>query len=447
MNKSKILRWAALAALLAPPAALAQTTVIDLLVLYTPAVAERYAGDAQTRVNHLVGVSNQVLRDSGLDVELRVVHAQQVPYAARADGVTALKALTFKTDPAFAQVDALREQYGADLVLFYRPYQNDGGCGVAWVGGYRTNGDFSAPAWKEYGYSHVASDTCADYVTAHELGHNLGLTHSRAQDGVGGTLPYALGHGEHGSFTTIMAYQSAFGVSYWNGKVYKFSSPALKCGERPCGVDRNDPVRGADAVHALRISAPQVAAYFETKVDPATGTPEGGGDSEGGGEVTDLAALKQAFEAAREAFRGAVQEQKAARKALADARRALRTAQRGYNRQVRQVNALAARVSREYAALQQVVDQYNGLPAATSQKRRQRVFDRYLRLRDRLARTVQSYQESLAGLGPLQAGLNEAEAAVAQRTASDAAAVERVAATRAAFETARQAYREARAKS
>lgn len=253
----------------------AVNNVIDVLVVYTKGAADNYGGNPTTRINQLFQVSNQIYRDSGVDIEIRVANTLMVDYTDENSAETALQDITYNRDPAFKDVSAVRSQSKADMVIFYRPFKTvHGNCGLAWVGGFETEGDFSNPQVKDYMFAHVAFDGCGDYMTAHELGHNMGLRHSRKQDGKGGTFHYALGHGEENKFTTIMAYQSAFNVDYWDGKVYKFSSPLLNCKGSPCGVDRNNTVNGADAVYALNITAPQIANFYTAEPSASSASSE-----------------------------------------------------------------------------------------------------------------------------------------------------------------------------
>ena len=245
---------------------------VDVLVLYTPGTEAKYgAANVQTRFNQLMAVTNQIYIDSGINARVRMVGFEKINYTDDNDSGVALRAMTNRTDAAFANVETWRKKYGADLVVLYRPFKSvQNSCGIAWIGGNGTNGDFSNPQMKTTGYAHVAVDTCGDYVTAHELGHTMGLLHSRLQDGRGGTFPYALGYGVQGKFTTIMAYQSSFGVDYVAGKIWKFSSPSLNCMGQPCGVNKTDVNNGADAVSTLNYTIPQVANYFAAVVT-ATG--------------------------------------------------------------------------------------------------------------------------------------------------------------------------------
>ncbi len=237
-------------------------STIDVMVVYTPGVANAYSGDPSTRINQLFSVANQIYLDSGVDLQLRLVKTLQVDYTDDNSNDIALNDITYGLGN-FTNVAALRQEYKADAIVLYRPYKSvQGSCGVAWVNGVNTNGNFSSPGIKNFMYADLPINTCGDYVTAHELGHNMGLRHSRKQDGTGGTFPYALGYGVDGQFVTIMAYQSSFNADYWAGKVYKFSNPALLCKNLPCGVDRSDSQNGADAHYALNITGPQIANFY-----------------------------------------------------------------------------------------------------------------------------------------------------------------------------------------
>ncbi|MXZ32702.1 MAG: hypothetical protein F4Z20_04855 [Gammaproteobacteria bacterium] len=231
---------------------------IDLMALYTPAAARLYPASIENRINGFINAANSALYNSEARIRLRPVHFQFVPYVESGDANRTLTELMSGSHPAFAGVMELRQRYGADLVVLFDAAESETKCGLAPIGGFGMQGDFSDPAEMALGYAWVAADCAQDLVRAQELGHNMGLTHSHREDGYGGTFDFATGYGVDEEFATVMATPSRFSVP---NRTSIFSNPDLQCGEFACGRPQNEDM-GANATATLNIVAPQVESWL-----------------------------------------------------------------------------------------------------------------------------------------------------------------------------------------
>ena len=261
---------------------------IDVMVAYTPGLVSAY-GDtsaALTRITNLVDLTNQAYADSGVSQRVRLVHTMEVNYTDTNDDTTALDEITGNDGtgtpdsgvpiPSSLQgVASARVQYGADLVVLLRHFNNagNGGCGLSWLIG-QGEQQIIPSEDNAFGYSVVQDGTdggyyCLDTTFAHELGHNMGSAHDRAnasKDSNGNPIPgaysYSFGYAAGTSgFSTIMAYgtdtQTPLNV---------FSNPDIsKCENSPCGV-ADTSTSSADNVHSLNNTASLIAQFEATKI-------------------------------------------------------------------------------------------------------------------------------------------------------------------------------------
>jgi hypothetical protein len=240
-------------------------SVIDIMVLYSPRRKADMGENPLLYVNRIIHRANEVYEQSGVNIILRPVHIAQIDVENEEAGL-----LSLKTRPEVVQ---WREEYRADLVHWlYHKLSDTGHCsGSAQIPNDLLRTGLVSSKFA-FSMSNQFCSTDPPLTFLHEIGHNLGLTHSR--DPVGRfsnrSLDYGHGYGVMYKFGTIM---TAGQYSYGAPRVPYFSNPNIICFENlPCGVPKDEPKK-ADAAAAMNMVAPYVAGFRESCDGISRGVP------------------------------------------------------------------------------------------------------------------------------------------------------------------------------
>jgi hypothetical protein len=220
----------------APATSADDGSLVDVLVVYTPAA--RAAAGGTSGILALVGTAvaetNAGYANSGVVPRLRLAAAQEIAYAesgtTASDMSTDLDRVTDPSDGFMDSVHASRDAYHADLVsLLVTGYNNPyGACGISWL----MSGN--NPGFAPYAFSVVDVDCATGYYSfGHETGHNMGLNHARSDPTGPGAYSYSYGYKDPASlFRTVMAYNCPVSCP----RVLYFSNPTVLYLGKPTGV-------------------------------------------------------------------------------------------------------------------------------------------------------------------------------------------------------------------
>ena len=249
-------------------------TSIDVAVFYTPTARSRAGGTAEieAEIDLLVAETNQAYEDGGVHQRIVLTVKEEVRYEEEYEsGFWALGRLADGGDGYMDEVHAIRDRAGADLVHLIAEVTDVEG--IAFIAG-------------AFGITCAGCD--AD-VFAHELGHNMGLSHDRYLSL--GLLPYSHGYVNQQTFEdgapesarwfTIMAYPTQCRDADFDcERILRFSNPNQSYLGDPLGVpgeSRTPAVNGpADAVRALNITRHSVAAFRARSQDTISRARSGG---------------------------------------------------------------------------------------------------------------------------------------------------------------------------
>lgn len=238
---------------------------ITVLIVYTPK-ARIWANTSAGRIENVIAQAMEntqlALDNSDTKTILKLVHAAEAAYTESGSSSRDLRRLQRPDDGYMDEVHVWRDKYGADLVALLTDTNDIGGIAYQLD---RPSGD------PKYAFSLTrVQQTATTYTFAHEIGHNMGMGHHKAQvpeteeQEYGGLFAYSAGWrwmGNDGElYTTIMAYPE--GRYYEDGvnsaNLPYFSNPEVYYDDKPTG----DFLDG-DNARTLREVRHVIAAYRE----------------------------------------------------------------------------------------------------------------------------------------------------------------------------------------
>ncbi|MFZ5441990.1 MAG: PKD domain-containing protein [Myxococcota bacterium] len=269
-----------------PKPGLGKVTTIDVAALYTDSLL---ADEQATRgfIDTSVAIANDVFQQNNLNVRYRLVHKGPLTGVQPPDGgVVTVGGVTYEQSEVTAmdwlnteprEVVELRAATGADMVALFIPMPagTPRACGVANIALAGDLNQRDGLPFNQRAYSvHRVGCGLGDFTFTHELGHNYGLLHNRADhdrlvnQGTPPRQPYAAGatfadsSSKLGQSATVMdcvggGFASASAVC---NRRPLFSSPATVVDGQPIGDGTRDNRRllaeEAPGYSAFRAPAP-----------------------------------------------------------------------------------------------------------------------------------------------------------------------------------------------
>ncbi len=220
---------------------LSTAPIVDVLLVYTHLAAETIL-DVGIHAEASIALMNYAFRNHRLDERVRLVGTSTETYWETLDSKTELDRVRIPNDGYLDGVHSTREAMGADLVALITEDLGDS-CGRARVITPNTDDPFASA------FSVTDIDCIANHTLSHELGHNMGLAHDRANANVDGFSAFSYGQQRPAQwYRTIMAYSCDHVDCV---RVPFFSDPETELGGIATGEQWLSPM-ASDNVRALR---------------------------------------------------------------------------------------------------------------------------------------------------------------------------------------------------
>lgn len=229
-------------------------SIIEILILYTPLARSAAGGTAAilAEIDLSIANANLAYNNSLIATQLNLVHVAEISYDESGSYQDHLLRLTSTTDGFMDEVHALRNLYFADMVALI---VDDGQyCGIAWL-----MPELSVDS-QDSAFSVTTWYCAANFVLAHELGHNMGCCHAVGDGGgclSGGLFPYSNGYRFNGNggqlWRTVMAYSPG-------SRIPNFSNPEILFDGQPTGIAPGES-GNADNAFTINQTSPFIANY------------------------------------------------------------------------------------------------------------------------------------------------------------------------------------------
>lgn len=254
--------------------------VIDVLAIYT-ARADREAHEAdpdgqysaEDWIYAAIAELNEAFINSRIEASAELVYATQTNYIASGDMYLDLDRLVDPYDGYMDDVPALRNKYGADVVVLWQGTEQARLGGLSYM-----MQSLKDPYNSSFAFMTVRQDnsTAPAYSFSHEMGHLLGANHDRdtaASEGDFGGGLFADSYGYRFTiggepYHDLMAYDDPhLPDDVVQTTIPYFSNPDVMYEGARTGMPGE-----ANAAYAIRSALPVLTKYRPTKVPPSTPT-------------------------------------------------------------------------------------------------------------------------------------------------------------------------------